>query len=104
MDSQAAMAAGEVRGEEQKTTVEVTANYLPSTEQYRQSFKRTQTLGDVKTGVMAFFKVSDFKDRDTHTFHLLFEGQQRDDLGIRLDALLGNERHSAHFQLIERIQ
>jgi hypothetical protein len=94
----------ETQSRADKTTAEVTANFLPSPDQYRQPFQRAQTLGDVKTAVMAFFGVSDFKDRDTHTFHLMFEGQQRDDLGTTLQALLGDERDTAHFQLVERIQ
>ncbi len=89
---------------ERKTTVEVTANYLPSTEHYREPFQRAQTLGDVRNQVMTFFNVSDHQDRDKHTFHLLFEGQQRDDPGVALVTLVGDERHTAHFQLIERIQ
>lgn len=86
------------------TAVHVTANYLPSSETYRHSFLRTDTIGTVKADVMLFFKVADFKDRDTHTFHLMFEGQQRDDLGTSLGQLLKGEQRHAHFQLIEKIQ
>jgi hypothetical protein len=57
----------------------------------------------VKTAVTTFFGVTDFKDRDTHTFHLMFDGVQRDDLGTTLDAVLKRNQHKAHFQLVEKI-
>jgi hypothetical protein len=93
--------------EEQKTKpVEVTAKYLPSTETFEQEFPRSATLSDVKTAVMTFFGVKDFTDRDSHTFHLMYKDQQRDDLGTMLDALLDDEEHKAKakFQLVEVIK
>jgi hypothetical protein len=101
------MTLDEQTREERKTKqVEVTAKYLPSTETFEQEFTRTATLGDVKTAVIAFFKVADFTDRDTHTFHLMYKDQQRDDLGTTLDALLDDKEHKAKakFQLIEQIK
>jgi hypothetical protein len=94
------------RDEKKTTDVKVTAKYLPSTETFEQEFPRSATLGDVKTAVMTFFNAKDFTDRDTHTFHLMFKDQQRDDLGTTLDALLDDKEHKAKakFQLIEQIK
>lgn len=89
---------------ERKTEVEVTASYLPSSDRYDEDLPRPTALGTVLTKVKSFFKVEDFKDRDTHTFHLMFEGQQRDDLGTTLEQLLKPNQRNAHFQLIEKIQ
>lgn len=88
---------------ERKAEVKITASYLPSSETYAAELPRSTTLAIVKTAVMTFFGVTDFKDRDNHTFHLMFEGVQRDDLDTTLDALLKPHQPAAHFQLIEKI-
>jgi hypothetical protein len=93
--------------EEHKTKpVEVTAKYLASTETFEQDFPRTATLDNVRTAVMAFFGVTNFQDRDNHTFHLVYNDEQRDDLGTTLDALLEDKEHKAKakFQLVEVIK
>jgi hypothetical protein len=88
-----------------KTEVEVTANYLPSPAQFRQDFQRTDVLGLVRTAIMLFFGVQDRTDgRRTYTYYLTFEGQRQDDLNSPLSGIVGTERHTAHFQLVEQIQ
>jgi hypothetical protein len=95
-----------IRDERKTRQVEVTAKYLPASDTFEQEFARTATLGDVKTAVMAFFRVNDFSDRDSHTFHLMYRDQQRDDVGTTLEALLEDKEHKARakFQLIEQIK
>ena len=96
----------QTRDERKARQVEVTAKYLPSSDTFEQEFARSATLGDVKTAVMAFFSVKDFSDRDSHTYHLMYRDQQRDDVGTTLEALLADKEHKAKakFQLIEQIK
>ena len=54
---------------------------------------------------MKFFGVADRTvGRQTYTYYLSFEGRRLDNLTQTLSALVGNERHTAHFQLLEQIQ
>jgi len=88
-----------------KTDVEVTANYLPSPAHFRGEYQRTDTLGLVRTAIMSFFGVQDRTEgRRNYTYYVTFEGQRRDDLSSALSAIVGTERHTAHFQLVEQIQ
>ncbi|HYK53709.1 MAG TPA: hypothetical protein VEV38_09295 [Candidatus Eremiobacteraceae bacterium] len=85
--------------------IEVTANYLPASQQFRQEFLRTATIGEVRTAIMAFFGVSDRTiGRQVYTYYLSFEGRRLDNLGETLAGLVGNERHTVHFQLLEEIK
>jgi len=87
------------------TQVEVIAKYLPSPDEFRQSYERTALLAPVRTAIMAFFGVQDRTvGRYAYTYYLSFEGKRQDDLNITLEVLVGNERHTAHFQLVEEIK
>jgi hypothetical protein len=54
---------------------------------------------------MQFFQVQDRTEgRKNYTYYLSFEGRRIDDLQTTVETLVGNERHAAHFQLVEQIQ
>jgi hypothetical protein len=87
------------------TQIQVTANYLPSPNQFREDFARSTLLAQVRTSVMQYFQVQDRTEgRKTYSYYLSFEGRRIDDLQTTVDVLVGNERHAAHFQLVEQIQ
>lgn len=83
--------------------VEVTVEYLPAAKPYHKAFVGAATVGTVRTDAMAFFDVSDHKDRDTHQFFLEFNGQRLTNMDQTLEQLLGPDRKGAHFNLIEQI-
>jgi hypothetical protein len=87
------------------TQIQVTASYLPSPNQFRGDFARSTVLAEVRTSIMQFFQVQDRTEgRKNYTYYLSFEGRRIDNLQTTVDALVGNERHAAHFQLVEQIQ
>lgn len=87
------------------TKIDVTANYLPASQQFRQEFQRTDTIGTVRVAIMTFFGVADRTiGRLNYTYYLSFEGRRLDNLSQMLGDLVGNERHTAHFQLLEEIK
>lgn len=83
--------------------VEVTVEYLPAAKPFHRSYARTATVGTVRADAMAFFGVSDHKDRDTHQFFLEFNGKRLTNMAETLDQLLGPHRKDAHFNLVEQI-
>ena len=83
--------------------VEVTVEYLPAAKPFHRSYDGNTTLGAVRTDAMAFFGVSDHKDRDTHQFFLEFNGKRLTNLAETLEQLLGPHRKDAHFNLVEQI-
>ena len=85
------------------TDVEVTVEYLPATKPFHRAYAETTTVGTVRTGAMAFFGVSDHRDRDTHQFFLEFNGRRLTDMAQTLQQLLGPHRRAAHFNLVEQI-
>src|SRR5260370_2708617 len=85
--------------------IQVTANYLPSPNQFREDFARSTVLAQVRTSIMQYFLVQDRTEgRKNYTYYLSFEGRRIDNLQTTVDALVGNERHSAHFQLLDQLQ
>lgn len=83
--------------------VEVTVEYLPATKPFRKEYSDSTTVGSVRTDAMAFFGVSDHRDRDTHQFFLEFNGKRLIDMAQTLGQLLGPHRKGAHFNLVEQI-
>ena len=83
--------------------VEVSVDYLPSPNQFRQSYKDETLIEMVRTDAMTFFGVKDFQDRNIHKFFLEFEGRVLENTSQSLEQLLGPHRRSAHFNLIERV-
>ncbi len=83
--------------------VEVSVDYLPSPNQFRQRYKDETLIEPIRTDAMAFFGVKDFQDRNIHKFFLEFEGRVIENTSQTLEQLIGPHRHSAHFNLIERV-
>jgi hypothetical protein len=83
--------------------VKVTVAYLPAPKPFHHSYEDETTIGTIRTESMAFFGVSNHKDRDTHEFFLEFEGRRLSDLGETLEKLLGPHRREAHFNLVEQV-
>jgi hypothetical protein len=83
--------------------VEVTVSYLPSPNRFHRKYADETTVGTIRTDAMAFFGVTDHKDRDTHEFFLEFEGRRLTNLGETLKQLLGPRRREAHFNLVEQV-
>lgn len=85
--------------------IEVTANYLPSPDEFRRELPGSTPMATVRSEIMAFFSVQDRTDgRKTYTYYLSFEGHRVDDLNVTLEVLVGKDRRVAHFQLLEQIQ
>lgn len=82
---------------------QVTVDYLPATHPFHRSYEGTTILATVRADAMAYFGVSDHKDRDTHQFFLEFNGQRVTNTAQTLDQLLGPHRKGAHFNLVEQI-
>jgi hypothetical protein len=83
--------------------VEVTVEYLPAAKPFHKEYPESTTIGTVRTDAMAFFGVSDHRDRDTHQFFLEFNGTRLTDMTQTLAQLLGPHRKGAHFNLVEQI-
>ena len=86
-----------------KDTVKVTVEYLPATKPFEHKYLRPTELTIVRSDSMAFFGVSDHKDRDTHEFFLVYEGRRLTNLSETLGQLLGPHRHDAEFHLVEQV-
>jgi hypothetical protein len=52
---------------------------------------------------MAFFGVSDHKDRDVHEFFLTHDNKRITDLSQTIEQLLGEGEDEAEFDLVEQI-
>jgi hypothetical protein len=89
--------------EDRSLDVAVTVEYLPAAKPFHRSYAGSATVGAVRTDAMAFFGVTDHKDRDTHQFFLEFNGQRLTNMTETLAQLLGPHRKSAHFNLVEQI-
>jgi hypothetical protein len=89
--------------EDRSPDVEVTVEYLPATKPFHRSYAEATTLGVVRADAMAFFGVSDHRDRDTHQFFLEFNGQRLTNMAETLEQLLGPHRKGAHFNVVEQI-
>lgn len=85
------------------TGVEVTVEYLPASRPFHKEYPDSTTVGTVRTEAMAFFGVSDHRDRDTHQFFLEFNGRRLTNTAETLEQLLGPHRKAAHFNLVEQI-
>ena len=81
----------------------ITVDYLPASQPFHHSYEGSATVGTVRTDAMAFFRVSDHKDRDTHQFFLEFQGRRLTNMAETLDQLLGPHRRGAKFNLVEQI-
>jgi hypothetical protein len=82
--------------------VHTEVDYLPATHPYKHSYSDGTQLITVRSDSMAFFGVSDHKDRDVHEFYLVFNGGRITDLTKTLGQLLGDKRE-AEFDLVEQI-
>jgi hypothetical protein len=82
---------------------QVTVDYLPASQPFHHSYDGNTTLSTVRTDAMAFFHVTDHRDRDTHQFFLEFKGQRLTNLSETLTQLLGPHAHGAKFNLVEQI-
>ena len=89
--------------EDRSLDVEVTVEYLPAAKPFHRPYADSATVGAVRTDAMAFFGVTDHKDRDTHQFFLEFNGQRLTNMTETLAQLLGPHRKGAHFNLVEQI-
>lgn len=83
--------------------IRAVVSYLPSPNTFRHEFAEKATVGAVQIDAMAFFGVTDHRDRDIHEFFLEFEGRRLTDRAETLEHLLGPHKHEAHFHLIEQI-
>ena len=81
----------------------ITVDYLPASQPFHHSYEGSATLSTVRTDAMAFFHVSDHKDRDTHQFFLEFQGRRLTNMAETLEQLLGPHRRGAKFNLVEQI-
>jgi hypothetical protein len=86
-----------------RDVVEVSVDYLPSPNRFHQKYKDKTVIETVRVDAMTFFGVKDFQDRNIHKFFLEFEGRVLENTSETLEQLLGPNRHSAHFNLIERV-
>src|SRR5437016_396774 len=82
--------------------IHVNVDYLAATRPYEHEYVDDTRLSQLRTDTMAFFGVSDHRDRDLHEFYLIFGGQRVTDLGQTIDQLVG-EKHEAKFDLAEQI-
>jgi hypothetical protein len=82
---------------------QITVDYLPASQPFHHSYDGSATISTVRTDAMAFFRVSDHKDRDTHQFFLEFQGRRLTNMAETLDQLLGPHRRGAKFNLVEQI-
>jgi hypothetical protein len=82
-------------------------DYLPAAEPFRQKYRGTTALATVRSDAMAFFRVSNHKDRDVHEFFLTHDNKRITNLSQTLEQLLGEEmqeeKHDAEFDLVEQI-
>lgn len=90
-------------GEQTRPDVEVTVEYLPAAKPFHREYPADETVGAIRTDAMAFFGVSDHRDRDTHQFFLEFRGQRLTNMTETLHQLLGPHHRGAHFNLVEQI-
>jgi hypothetical protein len=86
----------------QKALVHTKVEYLPAAQPYQHSYLGATQLATVRTDSMAFFGVSDHKDRDVHEFFLTFDGSRITDLSKTLEQLPG-DKHEVRFDLVEQI-
>ncbi len=86
----------------QTELVHTKVEYLPATQPYQHGYPDSTQLATVRTDSMAFFGVSDHRDRDTHEFFLTNAGHRITNLSQTLGQLLG-DKHDARFDLVEQI-
>jgi hypothetical protein len=82
--------------------VNAQVEYLPASQPYQHRYPDSTPLATVRTDSMAFFGVSDHRDRDTHEFFLTYAGQRITNLSQTLEQLVG-DKHDATFDLVEQI-
>jgi hypothetical protein len=84
--------------------IEVTVDYLPATENYKQDYPRQVVLETIRTDAKTFFGVQDRTEgRDTYTYYLVHSGERIKDTPLTLEQLIGEHAHGAHFSLVEEI-
>lgn len=84
--------------------VEVTVDYLPATEDYKEQDSRQVLLETIRTDAKNFFGVQDRTEgRDTYTYFLVHNGERIQDAQTTLEQLIGVHAHGAHFSLVEEI-
>jgi hypothetical protein len=88
--------------QQQKSLVHTTVEYLPAVAPYQHTYPGATQLAIVRTDSMAFFGVSDHKDRDVHEFFLTFDGSRITDLSETLEQLPG-DKQDVRFDLVEQI-
>jgi hypothetical protein len=77
--------------------------YLPAAEPYRHDYPGTTELATVRSDAMAFFAVSNHKDRDVHEFFLIHDDKRITNLSQTIEQLLGERERDAEFDLVEQI-
>src|SRR5438309_11545471 len=87
---------------EKKGTVQVKVEYLPSPRPYEHPYVALTPLASVRSEAMAFFRVSDHKDRDQHEFFLVYPRNGITNLSQTIAQLVG-ESHEAKLDLVVQI-
>lgn len=91
------------RGKKQEE-VEVTADYLPATEDYKEGYPRQTLLETVRTGAKNFFGVEDRTEgRNQYAYYLVHSGERIQNTQMTLEQLIGEHARGAHFSLVEEI-